>query len=163
VTLLEPVAPAPLTRPRPSARPNHLRVVPPTERPRRRLTPRAAVALTGAVFATLLAVAVAQTVLVSAQVRLDRLDSELAAEQARYQQLRKDVATLESPARIVDAAHAQGMVSPLDLVYLQPPAMEPTAPHGDAGDAGTASEASVGAPPDRPWSDVKPLLEAPAP
>ena len=75
----------------------------------------------------LLAVAIAQTVLVQGQVRLDELDAQLTTEQARYQELRKDVAELESPVRVVDAAHQQGMVTPDDLVYLQPAAPDPSA------------------------------------
>lgn len=158
------VAPQPAPAPTPAPRPNHLRVVAPTERVRRRLSPATAVLLTAAVFATLLAVAVAQTVLVQAQVRLDRLDAQLSAEQARYQELRKDAAELESPERIVDAARAQGMVIPDDLLYLQPPAADALAAGPTAGDAGElAAEPTVGATPDRAWSEVKPMLEDPAP
>jgi cell division protein FtsL len=150
-------------RPRPEARPNHLRVVAPTERVRRRLTPATAVILTAALFATLLAVAVAHTVLVQGQVRLDELDAQLSAEQARYQELRKDVAELESPARVVGAAQEQGMVIPEDLQYLQPPAMEvaATADAGGSGGSDVASAAGDGT--DRAWSEVKPMLEDPAP
>jgi cell division protein FtsL len=158
-------APAPAPRPRsvPAARPNHLRVVPATPRVRRRLTPTTAVLLTAALFATLLAVAMAQTVLVQGQVRLDALDAQLTTEQARYQELRKDVAELESPARIVEAAHQQGMVTPDDLLYLQPPAPDPSAAGPTSGDAAEpAADPAAGAE-DRAWSEVKPMLEAPAP
>jgi cell division protein FtsL len=146
------VAPSPAPAPTPTTapRPNHLRVVAPTERVRRRLTPGTAVLLTAALFATLLAVAVAQTVLVQAQVRLDHLDAELSTEQARYQELRKDVAELESPARIVDAAHAEGMVTPTDLLDLQPPAADAAAVGPTAGDGNEpAADPTVGATPDR--------------
>ena len=102
--------------------------------------------------------------LVQGQVRLDELDAQLTAEQARYQELRKDVAELESPERIVDAAHQQGMVTPDDLVYLQP--SDP-----DAATAGRRRPTAPSPPtippsgrrPDRAWSEVKPMLEAPAP
>jgi cell division protein FtsL len=111
--------------------------------------------LTVVLFAVLLAVAGAQSLLVQAQVRLDDVDKQLATEQDRYQQLRKDLAEMESPERIVAAAQAQGMVTPSDLVYLQPD------------DAGTAADeaapADVARTPQGRWSDVKPLLEAPAP
>ena len=124
-----------------------------------------AVLLTAAIFVTLLAVAMAQTVLVQGQVRLDQLDAQLADEQARYQELRKDVAELESPGRIVDAAHQQGMV---DARRSRLPAAAAagrlrgrdrrrvTRPR-------SADDPTVGADPDRAWSEVKPMLEAPAP
>ena len=148
----------------PAERPTHLRVVAPAERVRRRLTPATAVLLTAALFAMLLAVAVVQAVLVQGQVRLDALDAQLTAEQARYQELRKDVAELESPARIVDAAHQQGMVAPTDLLYLQPPALEPSVVDATtAGDTELAVDPTVGATPDRAWSEVKPMLEELAP
>jgi cell division protein FtsL len=157
-------APSPAPRPRvPAERPNHLRVVPATPRVRRHLTPTTAVLLTAALFVTLLAVAMAQTVLVQGQVRLDALDAQLTTEQARYQELRKDVAELESPARIVEAAHQQGMVTPNDLLYLQPPAPDPSAVGPTSGDAAEpAADPAAGAG-DRAWAEVKPMLEAPAP
>ncbi len=156
--------PAPSPRTRPAERPNHLRVVAPAERVRRRLTPATGVLLSIAVFLTLLAVAIAQTVLVQGQGRLDHRDAQLSEEQARYQELRKDVAELESPARIVDAAHQQGMVTPDDLIYLQPPAPDPSAVGTTSGDDDEpAADPTVEATPDRTWSEVKPMLEAPAP
>jgi len=154
----------PAPSPRPAERPNHLRVVAPSERVGRRLTPGMAVLLTAAVFATLLAVAVAHTVLVEGQVRLDELDRQLVQEQARYQELRTKVAQAESPERIVQAANEMGMVSPDDLRYLQPPAPDSSTVGPTTGDDDEpAADPTVGADPDRPWADVKPLLEAPAP
>src|SRR5690606_24372221 len=101
---------APARRPRPGPRPvervapaprRHLRVVNPGDRVRRRLTPAFGVVATVILFVTLFLVAISHTVLVQGQVRLDALDAELAAEQARYQELRKEVAEMESPERIV--------------------------------------------------------------
>ncbi len=151
---------APVPRPRPAERPNHLRVVAPSERVRRRrITPAMAVILTAALFATLLAVAVAHTVLVEGQVRLDRLDARLVEEQARYQELRTQVAELESPARIVQAAQQQGMVTPDDLVYLQPPAPDPSTVGPTTGDDDEpVADPTVGDDPDRGWSEMKRLL-----
>ena len=154
------VAPAPHRRPStpPTARPDHLRVVAPTERNRRRFSPVAAVILTAVVFAVLLAVAVAHTVLVEGQVRLDELDRQLVQEQTRYQELRQEVAELEAPNRIVGAAKEQGMVTPDDLIYLQPPAAEPS---GSPVPPGADGSAEVGE--DQAWAAMKPLLETPAP
>lgn len=158
-------APAPRRAPGPTAptQPRHLRVVAPAERRRRRLTPATAVLVTASLFATLLAVAVSHTVLVQGQVRLDRLDAELSVEQARYQRLRKDVAEQESPARVVAAAQEQGMVTPDDLVYLQP-----TAPDLSTVGPTTGDDTEPAADPtveieDRTWAVMKPLLESPAP
>jgi cell division protein FtsL len=151
-------------RPRPAERPNHLRVVAPSDRARRRLTPGMAVLLTAALFVTLLAVAVSHTVLVQGQVRLDDLDAQLVEEQARYQQLRTQVAELESPTRIVQAANEMGMVTPDDLQYLQPPAPDVSTVGPTTGDDNEpVADPTVGGAPDRTWADVKPLLEAPAP
>jgi hypothetical protein len=99
-------------------------------------------------------------------VRLDGLDSELTTEQARYQELRKDVAELESPGRIVAAAQEQGMVAPDDLVYLQPSTPDPAAPADDSSDDPAGADPgteTADAHADGAWSTVKPLLAAPAP
>lgn len=159
---------APARRPRPGPRPvervapaprRHLRVVNPGDRVRRRLTPAFGVVATVILFVTLFLVAISHTVLVQGQVRLDALDAELAAEQARYQELRKEVAEMESPARIVAAAEALGMVSPDDLVYLQPTTPDSTtAPTG-----GEEVEPDAGASAGSPWSVMKPLLGIPTP
>lgn len=151
--------PRPVERPTPRQRPDHLRVVRPDEQPTnrglRRLTPRAGLLLTAFLFLVLFAVAGAQSLLVQGQLRLDATEKRLAAEQARYQELRKDLAGMESPERIVAAAQAQGMVTPSDLVYLQPT-------DADLGDgAGTEADSTVQG--NRDWSSVKPLLETPEP
>lgn len=156
---------APQRRPepriRPEARPGHLRVVRPGERSRRRLTPATGVALTALLFVTLFALAIAHTMLVQGQMRLDQLDGELATEQARYQELRTEVAAVESPARVVAAAERLGMVSPEDLVYLQPRTPDPsTTPADGSADAGAVAGqgAELARPADGGWSSMKPLL-----
>lgn len=146
----------PAPAPAPSERPRHLRVVAPAERVRRRLTPAAGVVLTAALFATLFAIAIAHTVLVQGQIRLDRLDDQLTVEQARYQRLRNEVAEMEAPGRVVAAAQGLGMVAPDDLVYLQPGALDEIPPAEDPAGA-------VQPGPTTDWSAMKPLLEAPAP
>jgi cell division protein FtsL len=165
------LAPAPTRRPNPrptparapEANPRHLRVVAPAERVRRRLTPATGVLLTGLLFATLFLVAIAHTVLVQGQIRLDDLDAQLTVEQARYQALRTEVAEMESPARVVAAAQELGMVAPQDLVYLQPDAPHPAGDPADAPDsAGTGGDDPVSGA-DNTWAVMKPLLETPAP
>lgn len=148
--------PRPERRPAPAERTKHLRVVRPDERAMRRLTPKVGVILTALLFATLFAVAGAHTLIAQGQIRMDGLDEQVRTEQARYQQLRKDVAQGESPERVVAAAEAQGMVAPSDLVYLQPGAA--TTFVGDA-----EASTSTARPADGSWGTVKPLLEAPTP
>lgn len=149
-----PTRPAP--RPVPEVVPRHLRVVAPAERVRRRLTPATGVLLTAVLFVTLFAIAIAHTLLVQGQIRLDGLDAHLTVEQARYQKLRTEAAQMEAPARVVAAAHALGMVAPDDLVYLQPQSIDEATPR-----ASTAVDAEARA--DTDWSAMKPLLEAPTP
>jgi len=120
------------------------------------LTPATGVLLTAVLFVTLFAIAIAHTLLVQGQIRLDGLDAQLTVEQARYQKLRTEAAQMEAPARVVAAAHALGMVAPDDLVYLQPQSIDEAAPR-----ASTAGDAE--APGDTDWSAMKPLLEAPTP
>jgi cell division protein FtsL len=112
------------------------------------------VVLTALLFLVLFAVAGAQSLLVQGQLRLDTVDKQLREEQARYQELRKDLAQKESPERVVAAAHEQGMVTPSDLVYLQPTDADRPEQGGDS----TLARSS-----DRDWSSVKPLLETPEP
>jgi cell division protein FtsL len=151
-------APRPVERPARGERPSHLRVVRPDEQPGarslRRLTPATGVVLTAVLFIVLFAVAGAQSLLVQGQVRLDAAEKQLTAEQARYQALRKDLAQMASPERVVAAAHEQGMVTPSDLVYLQP---------ADAPTATTTEDVPLPGAADRGWSSVKPLLDTPQP
>ncbi len=149
----------PARRPAAPTRRGHLRVVQPGERARRRLTPFGGLVLTAFLFLVMAGMAGAHTLIAQGRIRLDELDGQLRTEQARYQQLRKDVAGLESPERIVAAAQAQGMVTPEDLVYLQPDtaAADIAAPL-DAADDGSVADHTTGS-----WSTIKPMLEAPAP
>ena len=137
----------------------HLRVVQPGERTLRRLTPFGGLLLTAFVFVVMAALAGAHTLIAQGQIRLDELDGQVRTEQARYQQLRKDVAGMESPERVVAAAQSLGMVTPDDLVYLQPDeASEDIAAPVDAADDVRASRVT-----DSSWSTRKPMLEAPTP
>ena len=153
--------PRPAPRRQPPPRP-HLRVVRPEERTLRRLTPAGGIALTVLLFAVLAGLAGAHSLIAQGQIRLDRLDAEVRAEQARYQALRRDVATMEAPERVVAAAEAQGMVAPEDLVYLQPSDAEVVAGAADApgrGDDPAADDGAAARPATGSWSTVKPMLE----
>jgi hypothetical protein len=110
-------------------RDRHLWVVPPNRRarPALGLSPRTGVVLTVLLFAALFGVAVSHALLIEGQVKVDDLDQQVAAEQARYEELRRDVAELESPQRILgEAAGELGMVPAGDPVWLSPDEPAPT-------------------------------------
>jgi hypothetical protein len=92
-----------------------LRVVPP-----RRPTGVIVVASLVLVFGVLLATAALNTVLVSGQRDLDRIESDIRDGERRNQALALEVAEMESPDRIVAAAEAQGMVEPDEVIWLTP-------------------------------------------
>jgi cell division protein FtsL len=133
-----------------TGRSRHLRVVRPT-RPALRLSPRAGVALTVFAFVALFAVAACHALLIEAQSTVDELDRQVAAEQARYEELRLDVAELESPQRIMTEAQDRlGMVPAGEVVWLTP------------GEAAPPSEQPADEPdsPDTSAARVKPYIEA---
>jgi cell division protein FtsL len=133
-------------------RSRHLRVVrPPRARLRVRLTPRAGAVLTVLAFVALFAVAVCHALLIESQAAVDELDKDVAVEQARYEELRLEVASLKSPDRIrTEATERLGMVPAGEIVWLTPdepapPSDEPTEPDDS---------------PDTSAARVKPYLEA---
>lgn len=101
------------------ARPRLHVVGPPATRRRLRTGPTFALGASLA-FAIAFAVVACQVVLVQGQQRLDQLDAEVAEATDRYQELRLEVAELESPGRIVEAATNLGMVPPPEVTYLTP-------------------------------------------
>jgi cell division protein FtsL len=110
-------------------RDRHLRVVPPNRRARAalRLTPRAGVMLTILLFVALFGVAVSHALLIEGQAKVDDLGQRVAAEQARYEELRREVAELEAPQRILaEATGKLGMVPAGDPVWLSPDEPAPT-------------------------------------
>lgn len=134
-------------------RSRHLRVV----RPARpglglRLSPRAGVVLTVLAFVALFAVAVSHALLIENQATVDELDKDVAAAQARYEELRLEVAELQSPERIrTEATERLGMVPAGETVWLTP---DEPAPQSD--DATEDTDDS----PDTSAARVKPYLEA---
>jgi cell division protein FtsL len=143
----------------------HLRLVRPgSRRLGIRLTPRVGVSLTILLFVALFGVAVSHALLIERQSHLDRLDEEVADEQARYEELRLDVAELESPERILADAAELGMVPPSETVWLTPD--QAAAGDGSAETTDGAEGASQGAgegegegdDSDMTWDEVKPHL-----
>ncbi len=103
-------------------RPPHLWVVRPETRSRRAMRLVTAM-LVVAVFAGLFAIVAVRVVLAQGQAEIDRLSQSIEAQQAVRQDLRLAVAELEAPAHIVSAARQRlGMVTPLAVTYLTPPA-----------------------------------------
>lgn len=145
-------ATAPLRPAQPAPRPG-LRVVEPGE-----LTPEARlrrhrrrVFIAGTIaVVSLFALVVFHAVLTQNQFELERLREQANAEQARFDRLRLQVAELESPARVVAAAHELGMVQPPEVRYLAP-----TRPAASPADDGEPVEAGA-----EGWSAVKPHLAA---
>ena len=109
--------------------------------------------LIGAVVACalMLALAAVHSLLVSNQVRLDGLERQVTAEQARYASLRLEVAQLEAPERIVrEAQERMGMIAPGTITYLSPSGAV-------AADVATP-DPSAGGDGERSWAAVKPYL-----
>jgi cell division protein FtsL len=120
------VAPAPAPEER-----RHLRVVPKnyvTARTRRNRA-RLLVLLTGVLIAAALFGVVAfHVVLTQNQLDIQHLQAEESAASVKQQQLRLQVAELESPERVVDAAQKMGMVPPATVHYLSPNGAVTTTP-----------------------------------
>lgn len=140
-------------RPRPP-----LRVVPPDYVPPRVRRRRARLFATGVaalVGLGLFGIAALHVVLTQGQFELQRLEARAEQQQARYEQLRLQVAELESPERIVAVAQERlGMVSPPGVTYLSPSGL-------------VADELGVEDPaparisgPSTSWSEVKPHLSS---
>ncbi len=94
-------------------------------------------------------VAVSHVLVAQNQARLDDLNRRLDAEQTRYEKLRFQLAELESPERVVAAAHTRlGMVEPTQVKFVPPVVANPT----------VIAEANVTVAPD--WRLVKAELAA---
>jgi cell division protein FtsL len=114
-------APLPELEPRRGDRRRHLQVVPdPGEQRARRLSNL----FTGLIFVVacfgLFAVIGAHVLLAQGQAEVQELQDRAAEERERLADLRLEVAALEAPAHIIDAARARGMVAPETVVSLAP-------------------------------------------
>jgi cell division protein FtsL len=147
------VAPAP--RPRPAPKRPPLRVVPPDYVPprvRRRRARLFVAAVATLVALGLFGIVSLHVALTQGQFRLERLEAQADAQQTRYEQLRLQVAELESPDRIVAVAQERlGMVSPPGVTYLSP--------SGPVSDEPAGNTAGVASGTDTSWNEVKPHLD----
>lgn len=101
-------------RPRPA-----LRVVDPDEL--RRLRPGRVGTIAGTVlFVAMFALAAFQTLIIKEQGTLDDLNERIRSEELRQRDLELALVDLQSPARITEAAHELGMITPGAITYLQP-------------------------------------------
>jgi hypothetical protein len=108
-------------------RPRHLRIAPDSVR-RRRHVRIAAAAAAVSISATLFAVVGFNVELAQHQIQLQKLQVQLQAQQAKYYDLRAEVAQRSSPAQIAHEAAKRGLVtaSPTYLaVPIKPPAQDP--------------------------------------
>jgi cell division protein FtsL len=106
---------------------------------------------------SLFALAAFHAMLASGQAQLDGIERDVSDAQARYEQLRVEVAELESPSRIVrEAQERLGMVPPPDVTYLTPS----EAVVNEVGQAAAAdpSPTDVEAGDRAAWATVKPYL-----
>jgi cell division protein FtsL len=134
-----------------------LRVVTPDYVPARVQRRRArllAVAVSLLVGLGLLGIACLHVVLTQGQFELDRINARAEQEQQRFEQLRLEVAELESPERVVAAAQERlGMVPPPGVTYLTP-----SGPAAEQREATPAPKSASGPP--TSWAEVKPHLSS---
>jgi cell division protein FtsL len=118
----------------------------------------------GAIFALFLALVMFHTILLKNQRQLDQLDAQVRDQQATYQQLRLQVAQLQSPERILEVATAKlGLVPSNGTTYLTPSGADVVAARQAqaekaADDDGTTSLSSTGDGASSGWPQVKPYL-----
>ena len=118
--------------PRRDDRPPLRLVEPPSSKPKVRMGLIGTVLLV-ALFVGIFALAAMHTLVVQAQFELDRLDQQVSERLGELDALRLDVARLESPAAITEAAREIGLVAPTERVYLEPvvtPVPDRSAPPG---------------------------------
>jgi hypothetical protein len=127
-----PVDPVPVESPD-AERPAHLRVAPDSrDLVWRRRRARLIVLGVAAISATSMFLLVAFHVwAVQSSFQLDKLQTQLNAEQRRYGMLRGEVATRSAPEAIARGAEALGMIRPGQVTVLRPAAAKPIDPQGD--------------------------------
>jgi cell division protein FtsL len=136
-----------------------LRVVGPKERTsaaRARRMRVLAVLMVGVVISGLFGLVGMHVILAQEQFRLDRLETKATVEQATYDQLRLEVAQLESPDRIVaDAQQRLGMVQPPAISYLAPSTPAPSSPTTNPQPPQSNAQPQSALQGDTSWSVVK--------
>ncbi len=93
------------------------------------------------------------------QLQLDQLQGQVTDAQSHYEQLRLDVARLESPTRIVAAAKQLGMIQPPPPVYLSPDAADVATAVKATGDTGATGDGSDPAAGRGDWESIKSTVD----
>jgi cell division protein FtsL len=117
----------------------------------------------GGLFAVFFALVLFHTLLLQNQRRLDQIDTQVRDQQATYQQLRLQVAQLQSPERILDVATTKlGLVPSNGTTYLTPSGADAVAARQaaaqKAADDGTTSLTGDDQGASSGWPQVKPYL-----
>jgi cell division protein FtsL len=112
-----------------------------------------------AVFAVMLGLTTFQARIAADQLQLDRLDAQVTEAQSRYEQLRLEVAKLESPTRVVAAAKRLGMVQPAAPIYLSPDVADVATAIKSTGDAVAGGDGSDPAAGRRDWETMKSTVD----
>jgi cell division protein FtsL len=133
-----------------------LRVVPATRRRRWGIVATIACA---AVFAIMLGLTTFQARIAADQLQLDQLEGQVTDAQSHYEQLRLEVARLESPTRIVSAAKQLGMVQPPQPIYLSPDAADVATAIKATGDSGATGDGSDPAAGRGDWESMKSTVD----
>jgi hypothetical protein len=100
-----------------------------------------------ALFVSMFLLAAFQTVIIKSQADIDATTHEITEQETLHRQLDYQLADLNSPKRVADAAARLGLITPGTVTYLQPDATDsvnaslaPTSADGDA----AASESGAG-------------------
>ena len=147
----------------------HLQVVP--RRGRRRANRRLVIySLVACAVVVAFGLVSLHVMIAEAQFRLDHLQQEAAAYQARYEKLQLQVALDEAPARIAELAIENGLQQPAAVTYLPAPAQPPgsgsraggaRSGRGPSASGPATSQGTVAAPAGTGnWPSLKPYLSA---
>jgi cell division protein FtsL len=162
MTAADPASTRPLRRPDPAV--VHLRVVKPAGRSPawdRRRVRLLGVVISAFVVAVVFGLVGLHVMLAQNQFRLDRLNTQAAAQQAQYEKARLQVDQLSAPARIVATAEAKlGMVPAAKVIPLMPSPLpaNTTAAGTEAAKKQPTSAGAQGGHPTTDWTAVKPHL-----
>ena len=147
----------------------HLQVVP--RRGRRRASRRLVIySLVACAVVVAFGLVSLHVMIAEAQFRLDHLQQEAAAYQARYEKLQLQVALDEAPSRIAELAIENGLQQPAAVTYLPAPAQPPgsgsraggaRSGRGPSASGPATSQGTVAAPAGTGnWPSLKPYLSA---
>jgi hypothetical protein len=145
----------PSTSPEETTGPPDLRIVPRARRRRRAGLVAGLVCVV--IFGVMLGLVAFQAKIAADQLRLDKLDKETATAQATYERLRLQVVQLESPANVIAAAKARGMVVPTTIQYVSPSVADVESVDVSSGRVSPSVSTPI-APSGDDWAALKPVV-----